>query len=140
MGSYLYNSIDNGGLGDRGEKYNYFFVTQQQEFPSILVECGFVTNYTEAMALANSKHQKGIANSIAEGIRNYFAKCNYSCFGDGVGTVSGQELQTPTDEPRNDDPADLPPDYDEDDPFFQYFYQSVFVQLDHNRPLYRMIF
>lgn len=148
MGNYLYNKIDKGGLGDRGEKYNYFFVTQQQEFPSILVECGFVTNYTEAMALATKKHQKGIANSIAEGIKNYFAKCSYSCYGDGVGSVDGEESQAPSeDEQLPDDTSD--PDntsdieqnedaaafdlgeetadaaqnenYDEDDPYFQYF-------------------
>lgn len=140
MGSYLYNSVDNGsGLGDRGEKYNYFFVTQQQEFPSILVECGFVTNYTEAMALANKKHQKGIANSIAEGIKNYFAKCSYSCFGEGTGTVDGQELLLPFDNTDSEQPSDdeqpsgseqpsetpeLPPDeeYDENDPYYSYFF------------------
>lgn len=132
MGSYLYNSVDNGGLGDRGEKYNYFFVTQQQEFPSILVECGFVTNYTEAMALANSKHQKGIANAIAEGIKKYLAKCSYSCFGEGVGSVSGQEIQLPTDSSQPEQPSETEQsvettspapseNYDEDDPYYQYF-------------------
>lgn len=132
MGSYLYNSVDNGGLGDRGEKYNYFFVTQQQEFPSILVECGFVTNYTEAMALANAKHQKGIANAIAEGIKKYFAKCSYSCFGEGVGSVSGQEIQLPAESSQPEQPSEPEQsiettapapndDYDEDDPYYQYF-------------------
>ena len=86
MGSYLYNNVDGGGQGDRGAKYNYFFVTQQQEFPSILVESGFVTNYTEAMALANSKHQKNLAKAIVSGIEKYFGQCSYSCYGDD-GTV-----------------------------------------------------
>ncbi|MGN1137265.1 MAG: N-acetylmuramoyl-L-alanine amidase [Oscillospiraceae bacterium] len=144
LGNYLYNYVDEGGLGDRGEKYNYFFVTQQQEFPSILVECGFVTNYTEAMALANSTHQKGIAKSIASGIKNYFAKCTYSCFGDGVGTVDGQAtVQTPSDTDEevpvqteipisegnypqeSDTSAETTPDtsaYDENDPYYSYFF------------------
>lgn len=148
MGSYLYNYVDDGGQGDRGEKYNYFFVTQQQEFPSILVECGFVTNYAEAMALANSAHQKGIAQSIASGIKNYFARCTYSCFGEGYGTVDGQitlpeendftgnsdysQTQEPpsdsdiygevTDIPISDSNADDTAAYQpNDDPYYSYF-------------------
>jgi N-acetylmuramoyl-L-alanine amidase len=118
MGNYLYENVDNGGMGDRGAKYNYFFVTQQQDFPSILVESGFVTNYTEAMALANSTHQQGLAKAIVKGIKNYFAQCGYSCYGDGYGTESGTPLssgssETPAQTELPD--ADLPEDsyYDE---------------------------
>ena len=96
------------------------------------MECGFVTNYTEAMALANEKHQKGIANAIAEGIKKYFAKCSYSCFGEGVGSVSGQEIQLPTESSQPEQPSEPEQsiettapapneDYDEDDPYYQYF-------------------
>lgn len=146
IGSYLHNNVDSSGQGDRGEKYNYFFVTQQQEFPSILVECGFVTNYTEAMALANDKHQSGIANSIAEGIKNYFGRCGYSCFGDGSGesnddfvpsdTVDNDNTQPEqifdpeqTDIAENEDYGEtqtevqpLPEDYDPNDPYYSYFF------------------
>ena len=69
---------------NRGEKYNYFFVTQQQDFPSVLVETAFVTNYDEAMALANSKYQQKFAAAIVNGIRRYFERTNYSCYGDGT--------------------------------------------------------
>ncbi len=83
---------------NRGEKYNYFFVTQQQDFPSVLVETAFVTNYDEAMALANSKYQKKFAQAIVNGISRYFTRTNYSCYGDGTaswtntdGTSGGSE-------------------------------------------------
>ncbi len=87
LGSYLSNNVDGGGGCDRGAKYNYFFVTQQQDFPSILVETAFVTNYDEAMALASSDGQNGFANAIVNGIKKYFAETGYSCYGDGTGSA-----------------------------------------------------
>ncbi len=86
LGNYLSENV-NSGDQNRGAKYNYFFVTQQQEFASVLIETAFVTNYNEAMALANKTHQKGFAKAIVSGIRKYFAQCGYSCYGDGDGTV-----------------------------------------------------
>lgn len=58
---------------NRGAKYNYFTVTLEQQFPSILIECGFVTDEKEAMALNNSTHQQGLANAITEAIADYIA-------------------------------------------------------------------
>jgi N-acetylmuramoyl-L-alanine amidase len=67
------NSLHGGTNANRGAKYNYFFVTQQQEFPSVLIETAFVTNYTEAMALADSDWQKRFAKAIMNGIENFLA-------------------------------------------------------------------
>lgn len=83
LGSYMKNHVNSGGAGNRGEKYNYYWVTLQQDFPSILVETGFVSNYTDAMALADAGHQKGFAQAIANGVKQYFERTNYSCYGDG---------------------------------------------------------
>ncbi len=83
LGSYMKSSVNPDGAGNRGEKYNYFWVTLQQDFPSILVETGFVSNYTDAMALADSTHQRGFAQAIADGVERYFGRTEYSCFGDG---------------------------------------------------------
>ncbi len=89
LGSYLRTNVNSSGNGDRGEKYNYYWVTLQQDFPSILVETAFVTNYAEAMALADPGHQKGFAQAIADGVKDYFAQCSYSCYGDGYGSENG---------------------------------------------------
>lgn len=89
IGSYLGSNVHGESGLDRGSRYNYFFVTQQQDFPSILVECGFVTNYTEAMALMNPTHQDGIAEAIVQGTADFLARTSYSCFGDGEGSFSG---------------------------------------------------
>lgn len=85
------------GKEDRGAKYNYFWVTLQQDFPSVLVETAFVTNYEEAMALANSSWQKKFAAAIVSGIKKYFARTGYSCHGDGsaVWTNSGGTATVP---------------------------------------------
>lgn len=147
MGTYLHDNVDFGGNGDRGAKYNYFFVTQQQDFPSILVESGFVTNYNEAMALADSTHQKNLANAIVQGIKKYFSRCTYSCFGDGYGTENGNtlagsggtneseqpsepeqttvqpaETEPPVTEPTEPTATTVPEEYDPNDPYYMYFY------------------
>lgn len=122
---------------NRGEKYNYFFVTQQQDFPSVLIETAFVTNYDEAMALANSSYQKKFARAIVNGISRYFSRTNYSCYGDGSaswtntdGSLPGSENNTPADlfdpsdvqttDPWSDD-DDIPnlEDISPDDPYYQ---------------------
>lgn len=124
LGSYMTNNVNNGNDSNRGAKYNYFFVTQQQDFPSILLECAFVTNYTEAMALANSTNQSGMADAIVKGIQNYFSRTNYSTFGDGSGSVDGNQVSTPVQQPDSSDvsqettePAETEPEQTTEDPF-----------------------
>ena len=56
---------------NRGAKQSTFLVTIPQDFPSILVEMGFVTNMDDAMALANPAHQAGAATAIADGVQAY---------------------------------------------------------------------
>lgn len=75
VASYYQNSVYKDGVNrNRGAKYDYFAVTLQQEFPSILLEVGFVSNYEEAMAMANSAHQAGIAGAIMQGIQNFISR------------------------------------------------------------------
>lgn len=95
LGSYLSELHGSTSGNDRGAKYNYFWVTQQQDFPSILIETAFVTNYTEAMALANSSSQKKFASAIVSGIKKYFARTNYSCFGDGSASWTNTDGSLP---------------------------------------------
>ncbi len=72
MSSYYENYVyDDGKNCNRGAKYNYFAVTLEQSFPSILIESGFVTNYEEAMALADSNVQTGLSNAIADAVEEY---------------------------------------------------------------------
>lgn len=56
----------------RGNLWNWFDVTLMQDFPSVLVELGFVTDKTEAMALYNSSNQDILVNALVNGINNYY--------------------------------------------------------------------
>lgn len=55
----------------KGNFYDYFAVTTQQDFPSILIETGFITNYNEATALNVPENQNAIAECIVLGIEDY---------------------------------------------------------------------
>lgn len=56
------------------------WTTKQQDFPSVLIEMGFVSNYEDAMALANSNDQDGIAQAIVDGIKEYVTRSGVSSY------------------------------------------------------------
>lgn len=129
LGDYVADIHGSASGANRGEKYNYFFVTQQQDFPSVLVETAFVTNYEEAMALANSKCQQKFAQKIVNGIKRYFSRTDYSCYGDGSaswtntdGTVPEQSEDYPPADPlepeqvETTDPWENVPSNDDESP------------------------
>lgn len=122
LGGYLSELHGSSSGCDRGSKYNYFWVTLQQDFPSVLVETAFVTNYTEAMALANSSSQQRFAAAIVKGIKRYFSRVEYSCYGDGsaVWTNTGSTAEPIPEYPAEEyPPADtqLPTDVETTDPW-----------------------
>ncbi|HET8832369.1 MAG TPA: N-acetylmuramoyl-L-alanine amidase, partial [Casimicrobiaceae bacterium] len=51
-----------------------FAVLKAPDIPSILVETAFISNPDEELMLRDSRHQQRFADSIADGIRRYFAK------------------------------------------------------------------
>lgn len=80
---FTHNVYSDGASKNRGAKYSYYYVTLQQDFPSILLETGFVSNEEEALALANPVHQKNIAARIIKGIQNYISRSNINQSFDG---------------------------------------------------------
>lgn len=50
---------------NRGAKDEDFYVVKNTVMPSILIECGFITNNEEAIKLANSNYQQKIAETIS---------------------------------------------------------------------------
>lgn len=44
--------------------------------PTVIVECGFITNYDEAALLVSEDYQRKVAKAIALGIENYVGKTN----------------------------------------------------------------
>ena len=95
IASYFANNVySDGVVSNRGAKNSYYWVTLQQDFPSILVETGFVSNYEDAMALVDPVHQQGIANAIADGIVAYAARSSISYASSGTVDVEITEDTT----------------------------------------------
>jgi N-acetylmuramoyl-L-alanine amidase len=59
------------GAVDKGVRTADFLVLRETAMPSILVECGFVTNAAECRELTDPQYQQLIAQGIARGIDRY---------------------------------------------------------------------
>ena len=118
----LSNYYDSKVYGDgtnssRGDKYSYYWVTLQQDFPSVLVEMGFVSNERECMIMADPTYQDGIAQSIADGVKAYFARSGLSYSGSGSSEAPDQPSSpsAPTEPTTPDEPV-TPAEPDEPTP------------------------
>lgn len=56
---------------DKGIKFFPYNVTRVEECPSVLVECGYLTNETDAAFLSDANGQTILATAIAQGIVDY---------------------------------------------------------------------
>ncbi len=109
--SFYDNAYADGTKSDRGAKYSYYWVTLQQDFPSVLVEMGFVTNERECMIMANADNQSGIADAIANGVYAYFARSGLTYSGSGSDTVTlpvNPDVPTEPNVPVTPDIPDVP--------------------------------
>ena len=61
-----YKSVKNLGV-----KQAPFYVLIGAEMPAVIVEAGFLTNYTEKKRLISKKYQQRVADGIGEGIKKY---------------------------------------------------------------------
>lgn len=59
---------------DAGCKFFPYMVTRVEECPSVLVECGYLTNEQDALFLTSSDGQLITATAIAQGIVDYIAE------------------------------------------------------------------
>ena len=55
---------------NRGVRRRGFYVLRNTRIPSVLVECGFLTNPTEANYAQNASYRQKLATEIAHGIQN----------------------------------------------------------------------
>ncbi len=76
--SAFLSSAQGGRDSSRGAKYSYYWYTLEQSFPSVLVEMGFVSNREECLVMANPDNQTRMAEAIAQGIYEYFARSDLS--------------------------------------------------------------
>jgi len=58
---------------NRGVRRRGYYVLRKTKVPAVLVECGFLTNPTEAAYAQNATYQQKLAEEIAAGIRGRFS-------------------------------------------------------------------
>lgn len=68
----LRKMLVNTGANSRGIKEGNFCVIRESNMPSVLVECGFITNEKECKKMIQPQYQKTLALSIAQGLDEYF--------------------------------------------------------------------
>lgn len=108
LSAFYENEVYGDGVDrNRGDKYSYYWVTLQQDFPSVLVEMGFISNEEECMAMANELNQDGMAEAIANAVYNYFARSYISYSGNGSDSVPDPSWDIPGYD-ENGDPIEEP--------------------------------
>lgn len=66
--------ISQADMYDRGIKDSGFYVIKYNQIPAVLVEMGFLTNDGDRQKLISSTYQEKYAESIYQGIKNYYLK------------------------------------------------------------------
>lgn len=72
----VYSLCESLGRPPRLSNPEDLFVLRVPEAPSVLVECGFLSNPEDEALLMTLEHQKKLAKGIAGGIAEFFAKLN----------------------------------------------------------------
>ncbi|MGX4670878.1 N-acetylmuramoyl-L-alanine amidase [Cerasibacillus sp. JNUCC 74] len=60
-------------LQDRGMKQGNYYVLRNNYAPSILLELGFITNYSDLANIQTNQFQIQVAEAVTNGLRNYFS-------------------------------------------------------------------
>lgn len=79
---------------NRGGRFGRFLVTTHNQFPCVLIECGFVSNKSEYEKLIKKSYQYDIAEGIANGIYNYLKAAGADNKGSKF-TVSTGSMEAP---------------------------------------------
>lgn len=90
---------------NRGGKFGRYYVTRVNQFPAVLVECGFVTNQAEYEKLIQKSVQYSVAMGIAIGIQSYMKTTGALNWGNDF-TLSAGSISSPGGEAPDSPPAD----------------------------------
>jgi N-acetylmuramoyl-L-alanine amidase len=71
---------------NRGVRRRGYYVLRKTAIPSVLVECGFLTNPTEAQFAQSATYQQKLANEIARGIQNRYSVASSASAARGAST------------------------------------------------------
>jgi N-acetylmuramoyl-L-alanine amidase len=70
----LVDALRRAGIACRGIRRAGFRVLVGHDRPAVLIECGYLTNRSEAYRLAQPSYQAHLATAIAAGIRDHFRR------------------------------------------------------------------
>ncbi len=71
LASAIHHYVAGGAPSEnRGVRRRGYFVLRRTNMPAVLVECGFLTNPTEASYAQNASYRQKLAEAIAAGVRN----------------------------------------------------------------------
>ena len=71
LASAIHHYVAGGAPSEnRGVRRRGYFVLRRTNMPAVLVECGFLTNPTEAGYAQNASYRQKLAEEIAAGVRN----------------------------------------------------------------------
>ena len=71
LASAIHHYVAGGApSSNRGVRRRGYFVLRRTNMPSVLVECGFLTNPTEAGYAQNASYRQKLAEAIAAGVRS----------------------------------------------------------------------
>jgi N-acetylmuramoyl-L-alanine amidase len=66
--------VERADMYDRGIKDSEFYVIKNNHIPAVLLEMGFLPNKEDREKLVSDQYQEVIAESIYQGIKNYYLK------------------------------------------------------------------
>src|SRR5678815_1943511 len=71
LASAIHHYVAGGAPSDnRGVRRRGYYVLRRTNMPAVLVECGFLTNPTEAAYAQNASYRQKLAEAIASGVRS----------------------------------------------------------------------
>ncbi|SQC00681.1 N-acetylmuramoyl-L-alanine amidase CwlD [Clostridium tetanomorphum] len=70
--NFKLNLDETNKRAEKPAKNDYKILRSEDDIPSVIVECGFLSNPNEERKLKDSKYQEDIANIIATSINQYF--------------------------------------------------------------------
>jgi N-acetylmuramoyl-L-alanine amidase len=71
LASAIHHYVTGGAPSEnRGVRRRGYFVLRRSNIPAVLVECGFLTNPTEAAYAQNASYRQKLAEAIASGVRS----------------------------------------------------------------------
>ena len=95
---------------DRGVRHARFRVLRDIKIPSVLMECGFLSDPYEGQRIATPQYRQQLGVAIAKAVENYNAAVNFQSSGTTIATAARKlpPHRIPISEPLSEEPPAKP--------------------------------